>query len=222
MVLDAAGAVRFDFNVDAHSGPLAFQGFRRHVGVGDTRRAGRDADDEGPVRWSGGGRFISRSRFCFSSFFFRFCRQLGRFRLVDDGQIFVSRLGVHQLFPEFVIHEHAAQAAQHFQVDVGSAGRGSDEEEQEGRLVVQAFIFYTRTDDHRRQPRSGHGVRLGVGDGDAFTDARTAFGFAGQHGLAVSFQIRHVAAFIHQGYEMVDSRALVSGDGLQVDTFFFQ
>ena len=223
VILDTAGTIRFDFDVDAHGSGFVFQGFCCHVGVGNARRAGCDADDVGTIRRSGRFRF-SRCFFGsgFSGSFCFFSCDLFGFGLVDDSQVFFRRLGLHQVVAEIVVHEHTAQTAQDFQMDVGTASRSGDEEEQVSRFVVEAFVVDAVADDHRSQARFVDGFRLGVGNGDAFADTRTAFLFTGEDALLVQLFVVQVAAGGHEVDQVVDGSGLVGYRRIEVDALFLE
>ena len=223
MVLDTAGAIRFDFDVDAHSSGLIFQGFCRHVGMGNARRAGCNADDIRTIRRSCLFRFC-RCFFCsgFCGSFGFFCCDLFRFGLIDDSQVFFRRLGLHQVVAEIVVHEHTAQTAQYFQVDVGTASWSGDEEEQVSRFVVKAFVVDAVADDHRSQTRFVDGFRLGMGNSDAFADTRTSFLFTSQDALFVQLFVVQVAAGSHEVDQVVDGSGLVGYRRIEVDALFLE
>ena len=191
--------------------------------MGNARRAGCNADDVRTVRRSCRFRF---SR-CFfggrfgSSFFFFGCDLFG-FSFIDDSQVFFRCLGIHQVVAEIVVHEHTAQAAQDFQMDVGTASRSGDEEEQVSRFVVEAFVVDAVADDHRSQARFIDGFRLGMGNSDAFADTRTSFLFTSQDALFVQLFVVQVATGSHEVDQVVDGSSFVGYRRIEVDALFLE
>ena len=107
-------------------------------------------------------------------------------------------------------------------MDVGTASRSGDEEEQVSRFVVEAFVVDAVADDHRSQARFIDGFRLGMGNSDAFADTRTSFLFTSQDALFVQLFVVQVAAGSHEVDQVVDGSGFVGYRRIEVDALFLE
>ena len=111
---------------------------------------------------------------------------------------------------ELIVHQHPAQTAQYFQVDILSPCRRRNQEKQKRRLFIQAFIVYPGPDDHTGQPGGFHRFRFCMGDGDPLPDTGAAFRFPCQHPGFVQRLISQVAPGLHQVHKALHCRRLIS------------
>ena len=221
MIFYPAGAIGFNFNVDTHGGSLIFQCFRSHISMSNARRASGNTDDEGAFRRS---RFFSR-RFFSSSFGSRFRSfrfKLFCFGLIDNRQVLFRRLSLHQRIAKIIIHQHTAQAAQYFQMNVGAAGRCCNQEEEVSRFIIEAFIIDAVADDHRCQARFVYGFRFSMRNGNAFANSRTAFGFTSQYAFFVQRFVIQITAGIHEVDEVANGRCLIGNSGIKVNALLLE
>ena len=77
-------------------------------------------------------------------------------------------------------------------------------------------------DDHRSQARFVDGFRLGMGDGDAFADTRTAFGFTSEDALFVQLFVVQVTTSSHEVDQMVDGGCLIGYRRIEVNALFLE
>ncbi len=249
-VFHAAGSVGLNFNIYPHSSGFPLQGFCRHIGMGNTGRTGRHSSHKrfaGVCRCPGssccntrcpctcssgtlaGSSCFFRSRcslFRLRLFSFLFCFRffllyLDFLRLINDMEIFFRRLGVHQRFVELIVHQHPAQPAQYFQMNIFSSSGGRNQEKQECRFFIQAFVVHPGPHNHAGQPGSFHRFRLCMRDSNPFPDTGAAFRLPGQHSFFVQSLISQISASLHQVHQSLHCRRLVSNYSIQINALRF-
>ena len=194
-VRSADAALGFDFDFVPQGARADFQGFLRHVGVGDAGRAGGDADDVFAARRSGSGGCGIGS---------------------DGGEGFADVVGIGGFGKprrDVFVADDGTEAFQHAEVFVIA---GSDADDEVGGFVVFPI-------DAVRYLQHGDGgfldevtaLRCAVRDGDAVAEIGVFLGFSREH--AVHIGGLDFAVFSKQGRDLADGVRFVPGGGAETD-----
>ena len=205
-VFGAAGAVRLDFRRQSHFGAGLFKVRRRHVRVGDARRAGRDRQNAVAAHSR-----AARRRFLFGE---ALAPEMLLFRLVEHIEELFFRLGGTELFHEILFREQVHQPREHIDVQTAVHRRGNHKEQVALLVVVGVVLNPLGGTRHRQTGRRDH-VRFRVRNHNAVADIRGILLFTGENGLCVGVLIGNVAVRELQVYHLVDEFGLVGGFDVQ-------
>ena len=177
-VLRTAGSARLDLDIAAVRFCRLFDSLRSHIGVGNSRGAGRHCQQ-----------------------LLLTCHSAPRIRepLVDirlflispvhDFQKFLHTGCVPQILGKLLIHKHDGQLAQHVQVYIVLCVGSGDQENQRNRLVVQCLEVHAVLHHHRRQTGTADRAAFSVGDCNTLSDSRRALLLTGIDLRPVGFLI---------------------------------
>ena len=203
-VAGPVGAVGLHLQGNPHGGRLAFQGLRRHEGVGHPHGAGGHCQHLAGAffRVPGGGLA---------------CRG-GGLPVGNDLQKGFWGPGFQQLCAEIRVHQKACQIGQHRHMQVGVGVRHRNLKQQPHRGAVQCPVVQVFAQGHGGQGGFGHPGALGVGNGHPAAHTGGTLGFPVQHFPLIAGGVAQAAPVVQQGGHGVDGSGLVGHFGPQHDS----